>query len=182
MSNIFNAENCPNWWCLLLLLFISFLLGWLLSRYFTKKTYQKNLDDCHAENRKIKATIGGENPVEFQHAQTTFESSSKIKAVKTMERSGKAVEKPLLDFSNFGTATEDEKDDLKLISGVGPFIEKKLNSIGIYTFNQISKFSESDIETITKLIEFFPGRILRDDWRGQANKLMKEEQSHTEEE
>jgi predicted flap endonuclease-1-like 5' DNA nuclease len=88
-----------------------------------------------------------------------------------MERSGKAVEKKDLDFSNFGVATVDEKDDLKKISGVGPFIEKKLNEIGIYTFEQVSKFSDKDIDNITELIEFFPGRILRDDWRGQSTLL-----------
>lgn len=85
-----------------------------------------------------------------------------------MERSGKAVEKNDLDFSNFGKATASEKDDLKKISGVGPFIENKLNEIGIFTFEQVSKFSDEDIDNITNLIEFFPGRILRDDWRGQA--------------
>ena len=63
-----------------------------------------------------------------------------------MERSGKAVEKTALNFSSFGAATEDEKNDLKKISGVGPFIEKKLNAIGIYTFEQVSKFSDEDIK------------------------------------
>lgn len=168
MSQIFNADNYPNWWCLLLLMFISFLLGWILSKWFTKRFYQEKLDDCHDENRKLKANIDGHR--DAVHANTTFDAPQKIKAVKTMERSGKAV-KSELNFANFGIATEDEKDDLKKISGVGPFIEKKLNSIGIYTFNQISKFKDSDIETVTQLIEFFPGRILRDDWRGQAEVL-----------
>lgn len=170
MSHIFNANNCPNWWCLLILMFLSFLLGWLLSRYFTRKTYQEKLNDCHDENRKLKANSPNHH-TDIQHANTTFESGSKIKAVKTMERSGNAVEKPSLNFASFGSATEAEKDDLKRISGVGPFIEKKLNSIGIYTFQQISRFNNEDIETVTKLIEFFPGRILRDDWRGQSNTL-----------
>ena len=78
-----------------------------------------------------------------------------------------------LNFESFGTATEADKDDLKLISGVGPFIEKKLNGIGIYSFSQISKFKKQDIEDVTELIKFFPGRIERDDWVGQAKKFMK---------
>lgn len=169
MSQIFNADNCPNWWCLLLLMFISFLLGWILSKWFTKRFYQEKLDDCNDENRKLKASIDGHK--DTMHANTTFDAPQKIKAVKTMERSGKAVSKSELDFASFGKATEADKDDLKKISGVGPFIEKKLNSIGIYTFDQISKFKDTDIETVTQLIEFFPGRILRDDWRGQAEVL-----------
>ena len=65
-----------------------------------------------------------------------------------------------------------DKDDLKLIKGVGGFIEQKLNSIGIYTFNQISKFDRDVIEKITIAIEFFPGRIKRDKWVKQSKELM----------
>ncbi len=69
-------------------------------------------------------------------------------------------------------ATADEKDDLKLINGVGPFIEKKLNNLGIYTFEQISQFDDEFIEQVTDAIQFFPGRIQRDDWVGQAKTLL----------
>lgn len=61
-----------------------------------------------------------------------------------------------------------EKDDLTRIKGIGPFIEKRLNMLGIYTFRQISEFTPETIEHISKAIEFFPKRILRDNWMGQA--------------
>ncbi|NJL13812.1 MAG: hypothetical protein HC913_12970, partial [Microscillaceae bacterium] len=32
------------------------------------------------------------------------------------------------DYSNIGLATAEQKDDLKIISGIGPFIEEKLNA------------------------------------------------------
>lgn len=74
---------------------------------------------------------------------------------------------------NLVPATNPERrDDLKQISGIGKVIEQKLNEIGIYTFEQISRFTEEDIEKVTQVISFFPGRILRDDWVGQAEKLM----------
>jgi predicted flap endonuclease-1-like 5' DNA nuclease len=68
-------------------------------------------------------------------------------------------------------ATAAEKDDLTMIKGIGSFIEKKLNSVGIFTFEQISKLDNADIEKLTAAIEFFPGRIERDDWVGQAARL-----------
>ena len=68
-------------------------------------------------------------------------------------------------------ATVAEKDDLKKIQGIGPFIEEKLNDLGIYTFAQLSQFDESMIPTLTAAIEFFPGRIERDEWIGQADRL-----------
>lgn len=74
--------------------------------------------------------------------------------------------------TKISAATEDEKDDLKLINGVGPFIEKKLNNLGIYTFEQISQFDDDLSNKVTDAIEFFPGRIQRDDWVGQAKTLL----------
>ena len=68
-------------------------------------------------------------------------------------------------------AKAEEKDDLTMIKGIGSFIEKKLNGLGIYTFEQVSKFDHDFIEKITDAIEFFPGRIERDDWVGQATRL-----------
>lgn len=65
-------------------------------------------------------------------------------------------------------ATADQKNDLTKIKGIGSFLEKKLNSLGIYTFEQISRFSPDFIEKVTAAIEFFPGRIERDNWVGQA--------------
>lgn len=68
-------------------------------------------------------------------------------------------------------ASSEERDDLKLINGIGPFIEEKLNDLGIYTFEQISQLDEEMVPTLTTAIEFFPGRIDRDDWVGQADRL-----------
>lgn len=69
-------------------------------------------------------------------------------------------------------ASAKNKDDLKLIKGIGGFLEKKLNNIGIYTFEQISTFDKDIIETVTVAIEFFPERIQRDKWVKQAKELM----------
>ena len=68
-------------------------------------------------------------------------------------------------------ATAAEKDDLTRINGIGPFIEKKLNGIGIYTFAQIAAFDDEMARKVTQAIQFFPGRIQRDDWMSQARRL-----------
>lgn len=159
-----------NWWCLLLLLLLSFLLGWFLSKRALKKKYEEALASCERQNEILK-NAG------FKNANTTFTKpdleENELKAVQTRGRSGELpeAEKPKLNFDSFGVADASEKDDLKLISGIGPFIEEKLNGIGIYTFDQISKFTAEDIETVTALIEFFPGRIERDNWKDQASSL-----------
>ncbi|MEM1134291.1 MAG: hypothetical protein AAGI07_00530 [Bacteroidota bacterium] len=66
-----------------------------------------------------------------------------------------------------------EKDDLKIINGIGPAIEKKLNGLGIMTIKQISMFDKGMIAKVVEAIEYFPDRIKRDDWVGQAKKMSK---------
>ena len=87
-----------------------------------------------------------------------------------------AQRKHLLDYKSFGVATEAEKDDLKMISGIGPFIEERLHALDIYTFSQISKFTPQDIDTINYAIEYFSGRIERDEWVEQAQELIHSEE------
>jgi predicted flap endonuclease-1-like 5' DNA nuclease len=91
-----------------------------------------------------------------------------------------AQRKHLLDYESFGTATESEKDDLKMISGIGPFIEERLHALDIYTFSQISKFTQKDIDTINDAIEYFSGRIERDEWVAQAKEIMHNKDKWTE--
>ena len=73
-----------------------------------------------------------------------------------------------LNFDRIGIATSSEADDLKAIIGIGPFLERKLHSLGIYTFRQVSNFTKEDLDKVNELIEFFPGRIERDNWVGQS--------------
>lgn len=73
-----------------------------------------------------------------------------------------------LNFDRIGRATAAEADDLKDIVGIGPFLERKLHSLGIYTFRQVANFTKEDIDKVNEIIEFFPGRIERDNWVDQA--------------
>jgi predicted flap endonuclease-1-like 5' DNA nuclease len=65
-----------------------------------------------------------------------------------------------------------EKNDLTAIDGVGPFLEKKLNDAGVFTYADIASWDASKIAEITQTISFFEGRIEKDDWVGQAKKLL----------
>jgi NADH-quinone oxidoreductase subunit E len=58
-------------------------------------------------------------------------------------------------------------DDLKLISGIGPKLEKVLNSLGIWTHAQIAGWSREEIAWVDDYLSF-KGRIGRDGWIEQA--------------
>ena len=84
-----------------------------------------------------------------------------------------AEEKAAILKSRFTPTTWQTRDDLTVISGIGPVIQRKLNELGIYSFKQISEFTPELVEQVTDAIKFFPGRIGRDNWIGQAAALVR---------
>mgnify|MGYP003640281438 CR=1 FL=1 len=66
-----------------------------------------------------------------------------------------------------------EVDDLKEINGVGPKLEEKLNSIGVYQFKQVADWTEANIAEFDELLSF-KGRIERDEWISKATSLHEE--------
>ena len=67
---------------------------------------------------------------------------------------------------------EGKADDLKMIAGVGPKLEKTLNKLGFWHFGQIAKWTKKDIAIVDDELSF-KGRIERDDWVKQAKALAK---------
>lgn len=59
-------------------------------------------------------------------------------------------------------------DDLKLLKGIGPALEKKLNAVGITSFRQIATLSDAEIANLEETVIKFSGRIQRDNWIEQA--------------
>jgi predicted flap endonuclease-1-like 5' DNA nuclease len=60
--------------------------------------------------------------------------------------------------------------DLKVISGIGPKLETLLNKLGIFTLAQIASWSTEDAAKVDQDLQL-NGRVLRDDWRGQAKQM-----------
>lgn len=64
-----------------------------------------------------------------------------------------------------------KKDDLRLITGIGPKLERLLNKNGVYYFWQVAEWSRQDIDVMDQRLDTFKGRIERDDWVTQAQQL-----------
>ena len=62
-------------------------------------------------------------------------------------------------------------DDLKQISGVGPAMEKLLNKLGYFHFDQIAAWTPSEVAWVDDNLEGFKGRATRDKWIEQAKEL-----------
>lgn len=61
-------------------------------------------------------------------------------------------------------------DDLKEINGVGPAMEAKLNSAGITSYRQLAELDAEGTQRLDAVIKS-AGRIIREDWVGQAKAL-----------
>ncbi len=62
-------------------------------------------------------------------------------------------------------------DDLKLIKGVGPKLETMLHGMGIFHFDQISTWGAAEVSWADQNLKGFKGRVSRDTWVEQAQKL-----------
>jgi len=97
------------------------------------------------------------------------------KATKTVKSTAKAVTKKATVQAEkvAAKATAVVKDDLKLITGIGPKLEKIFNENGIETFAQLAKASEAKIKTILEKA----GPIFKNanfgEWVKQAEELAK---------
>ncbi|MEM7060280.1 MAG: NADH-quinone oxidoreductase subunit E [Pseudomonadota bacterium] len=67
-------------------------------------------------------------------------------------------------------AGEGGPDDLKLIKGIGPKLERTLNDLGIFHFDQIATWTEREVGWVDERLKF-KGRIERDGWIDQAKIL-----------
>lgn len=61
-------------------------------------------------------------------------------------------------------------DNLQIISGVGPKLEKTLNGLGFYHFDQIAGWNSDQVDWVDEHLRF-KGRIARDEWIAQAKLL-----------
>lgn len=69
------------------------------------------------------------------------------------------------------TAQAVEQDDLKLINGIGPVLEGKLNAAGIRSYRQLATLTDADIDHLESEVIHFSGRIRREEWIDQARTL-----------
>jgi len=161
--SIFSNPNTAH----LIEIFCWMLGAFLIGLFFGRFIKSKEKNSIHNTTNEIHEDLN------------IVDDISKIRATQTFERGGVEMIKtvPLenqngLNFNRIGVATFQDKNNLQQIKGIGISIEEKLNTIGIFTFKQISNFNSKDITKITNLIKNFPGRIQRDDWVGQAYNLL----------
>ncbi|MEJ6746664.1 MAG: NADH:ubiquinone oxidoreductase [Yoonia sp.] len=64
-------------------------------------------------------------------------------------------------------------DNLKMIKGVGPVLEKALHTTGVFHFDQVGAWTKDDAEWFDDNVKGANGRVIRDGWVKQAKILAK---------
>jgi len=151
------------------MLLVAAIIGYVTAWLYYKSVYEKRISAVESDKRELNNRI--------VNLDGEIVNLNKTLSEKDKEMEGFMLEhirqrKHLLNYNSFGTATEAEKDDLKMISGIGPVNEASLNALDIYTFRQISKFTAQDIDALNDAIIYFSGRIERDEWVAQALELV----------
>ncbi len=97
------------------------------------------------------------------------------KAKKAKEKAPAAAEKVAVSDADKPATLEAARggkaDDLKLIKGVGPKLEKLLHSMGFFHFDQVGSWGEKEVGWVDENLEGFKGRVSRDSWVEQAKLL-----------
>ena len=112
---------------------LGLIYGWFVKIAFDRIYRDNEIEDIRNENASLKEYI---NSLESQLQPKSLESLS----VK------RTVTQPRKQSSPVQTATK--KDDLKIIKGIGPAIEKKLNNAGVHTFDALARLTVEELETI----------------------------------
>ncbi|OFY68010.1 MAG: hypothetical protein A2V64_06790 [Bacteroidetes bacterium RBG_13_43_22] len=152
---------------ILSLLLVSAIIGYITAWLYYKSVYKRKIKDVESEKHELNNRIVNLNRSIGDLQKNLSEKDNEIELLNI------AQSKRFLDYNSFGTATKAEKDDLKMISGIGGWIKEKLNVLDIYTFKQISNFTAEDVQLVTDIIEYFPVRIERDEWIYQAGELVR---------
>lgn len=122
-------------------------------------TVQHRQQESRRESRKLR------NEIAELRAQLAELSGGRRPAGSTANRSTRSA--PAQDRPSSDKAL----DDLTAIKGVGPKMAEKLYEQGIKNFAQLAQMNAAFAEQLDETLKT-QGRILRDDWIGQAKKLM----------
>jgi len=146
------------------LLALSLVLGLLAGRWIWRQPQSNRDDEADKELAQLRSRI------EESDAEKAKLRSQLLEYETVQRQSGSEQDNTEVDPILYESASDGNADDLKLIKGIGPQLEKMLNDMGIYYYHQIAAWTDSQAAKIDERLRF-KGRIMRDNWRAQASAL-----------
>jgi predicted flap endonuclease-1-like 5' DNA nuclease len=135
------------------------LYGWFIKIAFDRIYHQNDMENLQNENASLQDYI---RVLEMRLEPKSLETKSEMRRDQQAAPNDTPASVPAVDPAvtpppgqenlpvppNTLGATEELKDDLKIIKGIGPAIERKLNNAGIFSFAALAKLSPQELENI----------------------------------
>ena len=169
--------------CLLIAGLIGFIIGMLFRGGCKKKlidndeVWSEKLanSEAHWKSTKARLTNDSKNSLDESNIEVSLLKERLVESKSESRQLGSEIEllkvqleqdKPQL----LTHAREEGKDNLQLIKGIGQVLEERLNSLGIYHFDQIASWSSKQVLWMDEYLTF-PGRVGREKWVKQSKVL-----------
>jgi predicted flap endonuclease-1-like 5' DNA nuclease len=110
-------------------------------------------------------------PVVEAAPTVTSEAAATVEASQQMQNEGDASSTPVGDGSKpvgLAAARGGKGDDLQVLEGIGPAMEKLCHELGIFHFDQIASWGAAEVAWMDGNLKGFKGRVTRDKWVRQA--------------
>lgn len=147
-----------------IMLFVAAVLGYIIGYVSHQRTINQLMNELDGMERVPATDTVHPTPV---HAAPIVQRTEEEAVLIRIQSRSKA-----LDFERIGYAGPDDADNLRFIEGINPMVEHRLHAAGIYRFNQLAHLTPDDVYLLNEILEFFPGRVQRDNWVGQAKTLL----------
>ena len=96
----------------------------------------------------------------------TSEVENEKRELLILERVGKR--RSSIDWEKIGEFGGSLSDDLTLINGIDEFTQRKLNSLGVFSYKQLSRMDSTNAKKVNDALEMLPGKVIEMDWTKQA--------------
>ena len=171
------------WWLLLLAFFLGVFLGYLVwracglpwvktERDIDRRGFEERIAALEKDNARLEKAAHDAEALARRAPLNGTPSGADAKSAPTTPP---APPEPVLEITRIGfldQPRDGKADNLKLIRGIGPRLEKVLNTIGVFHFEQIAGWNEGDLAFIDSKLGDFAGRAVRDKWIEQSRKLV----------
>jgi predicted flap endonuclease-1-like 5' DNA nuclease len=123
--------------------------------------------EADAAKRRLDEAVRKAKMAEENTEQFTDEMQREKREDLIIERIGQR--RGDLDWAKIGANFQGKNpDDLTMINGIDEFTEKKLNSLGVFTYEQISRFDSGVSKIVNDALELLPGKVEEFAWTKQA--------------
>ncbi len=151
-------------------------------RYEAECTRNSSQVEDMAEMPSADISLAEKKQTESQYNHTNYSNTSRSRTESPQNEVWEANDANLADLrktevrqlleDRWLTTSPDDGDKLQRISGIGPVLEQKLNDIGIYSFEQLSRLDDFLVQKVAEALGCLPQRIIHDNWVGQAKVLL----------